>query len=121
MQWDMVLHFGFWRCGMTDAQDFDIEINVSEQQSVGGRGKLAAPVRFFKICLQHQRGCGFCSAFASDEEQKRRSVFDDALKAEPRRQRNAVDRFLRKIAQVERDDSESAALQQQVGTAQNLI
>jgi len=70
---------------------------------------------------QHQRSACFGVRFLLDDEKNGRRVLDGATKTKPRLQRNVADQLRRSVAQIERDQAESAALNEQIRGAQRLI
>src|SRR5215472_16142562 len=79
------------------------------------------PVRLLRTQAQDQRGAGFGVRLLLDDKKNRRRVLDGAAKTKPHLQRNVADHVRRRVAQIERDQAEAAALNQQIRCAQRLI
>src|SRR4030095_15667337 len=121
MQANIVVNLWESTAGMPDPQDLDIQMSLGEKQSVGNRRSHSMPCRFTEVCAKNDGGSGLCCTLASDQQQNRRRIFEDALEAEPDGERDAMDRLLGKMPQIERNGAEAAALEQKIRAAQNLI
>jgi hypothetical protein len=121
MQANIVVHPGKAATGMPDPQNFNIQMRLSQQYSVRRRGSNPIPGSFFKVGAKNDRRGGLCRALTTNQQENRRRVFQDTLKAEPDGERNPVNRLPGKIAEIESNGAESASLKQEIRTAQNLV
>jgi hypothetical protein len=121
MQANIVVNLWESTTGMPDPQDLNIQMSLGEKQAVGNRRSDSIPCRSTKICAKNNCGSGLCRALASHQHQNRWSVFENALKTEPDGEGDAPDCLLRKIAEIQRDGAETAALKQKIRAAQNLV
>ena len=81
----------------------------------------ARPCGVLARAFQLQRGAGFGVRLARHRDQHGRGVFHGAAQAKPGSQRDAAGRGRRGIAEIEDDETESAALDQQVGGFEGML
>jgi len=79
------------------------------------------PAGGFRFQAQHQRSASFCLRFPIQKHQNRRRIFHRAPQTKPDVQRHMANIFRGNIAQIERDQTEAAALQKQIRGAQRVI
>jgi hypothetical protein len=121
MQANIMVNLWESTTGMPDPQDLNIQMGLSEKQSVGNCRSHSIPCSVTEVCAKNNCGSGLCCAFASDQQQNRWRVFEHALEAEPDGERDSTDCLLRKIAEIQRNGAEPAALKQKIRAAQDLI
>ena len=85
------------------------------------RIKSAQPLGPLRRQLQHQRRASFGIRFLFQHHQDRGRVFHRAPETEPHIQRHVAHGFRRNSAQIQRDQTEPAALDQQIRGPKSLI
>ena len=71
--------------------------------------------------LQNQRSASLRVRFPRQQQQNSRRVFHRAAEPEPGIERHVANQFGRNVADIYRDKTEAAALQQQIRGAQGLL
>jgi len=83
--------------------------------------KRSRPGGVLAPAFQLQRGAGFGVRLARHRDQHGRGVFHGATQAKPGSQRDAAGRGRWDIAEIEDDETESAALNQQIGSFEGML
>ena len=96
--------------GMPDSEDFDIQMGIGKQQSMGRSGKKSTPRGFPSSGSKNHGSRGFGGAFTRDYKQQRGRVFQNTLKTESGGKRDSADRLRGEVAQIDGDSAESASL-----------